>query len=195
MEERIIDDEYGRGIRLRKTADGYVDVTDELAENDTEEKEVNYDEISFEFPELDEDDEDLVSLSPEEALALRKRKAEEAARLKAEEEALLEQQKKLEDAQKAENAAERAQTAADEALKNVTQYIELAKKSEQEAVIRAETAEKRVKELELLLKAYKAAKAAARSVPGAESNAKTRPIPTKSPSPAQKTDEPDTENS
>ena len=124
-----------------------------------------------------------------------KRKADEAARLKAEEEALLEQQKKLEDAQKAENAAERAQTAADEALKNVTQYIELAKKSEQEAVIRAETAEKRVKELELLLKAYKAAKAAARSVPGAESNAKTRPIPTKSPSPAQKTDEPDTENS
>lgn len=78
MEERIIDDEYGRGIRLRKTADGYVDVTDELAEHDAEEKEVNYDEISFEFPELDEDDEDLVSLSPEEALALRKRKAEEA---------------------------------------------------------------------------------------------------------------------
>ena len=33
-----------------------------------------------------------------------RRKAEAAARLKAEEEALLEQQKKLEDAQKAENA-------------------------------------------------------------------------------------------
>ena len=32
MEERIIDDEYGRGIRLKKTKDGYVDVTDELAE-------------------------------------------------------------------------------------------------------------------------------------------------------------------
>ena len=25
MEERIIDDEYGRGIRLKKTKDGYVD--------------------------------------------------------------------------------------------------------------------------------------------------------------------------
>ena len=38
MEERIIDDEYGRGVRLKKTKDGYVDVTDELAENtDTEE--------------------------------------------------------------------------------------------------------------------------------------------------------------
>ena len=32
MEERIIDDEYGRGIRLKKTKDGYVDVTDELTE-------------------------------------------------------------------------------------------------------------------------------------------------------------------
>ena len=30
MEERIIDDEYGRGVRLKKTKDGYVDVTDEL---------------------------------------------------------------------------------------------------------------------------------------------------------------------
>ena len=32
MEERIIDDEYGRGIRLKKTENGYVDVTDELSE-------------------------------------------------------------------------------------------------------------------------------------------------------------------
>ena len=30
-EERIIDDEYGRGVKLRKTAEGFVDVTDELA--------------------------------------------------------------------------------------------------------------------------------------------------------------------
>ena len=43
MEERIIDDEYGRGIRFRKTKDGYVDATDELAEEEkefAEEKEV-----------------------------------------------------------------------------------------------------------------------------------------------------------
>ncbi|MBR2341394.1 MAG: hypothetical protein IKA72_03185 [Clostridia bacterium] len=78
MEERIIDDEYGRGIRLRKTQDGYVDVTDELTETGDESEDFKYDEIAFEFPELEEDDEDLVSLSPEEALALRKRKAEEA---------------------------------------------------------------------------------------------------------------------
>ena len=77
MEERIIDDEYGRGIRLRKTEDGYVDVTDELQENGDESEDVSYDEIAFEFPNMDEDDEDLVSLSPEEAIALRKRKAEE----------------------------------------------------------------------------------------------------------------------
>ena len=78
MEERIIDDEYGRGIRLRKTEDGYVDVTDELAESGDDGEETSYDEIAFEFPDLEEDDEDLVSLSPEEAIALRKRKAEEA---------------------------------------------------------------------------------------------------------------------
>ena len=77
MEERIIDDEYGRGIRLRKTENGYVDVTDELVEDGDESEDVNYDEIAFEFPDMDEDDEDLVSLTPEEAIELRKRKAEE----------------------------------------------------------------------------------------------------------------------
>ncbi len=81
-EERIIDDEYGRGVRLRKTADGYVDVTDGLAPPDEEEGE----EISFAFPVLeeDEDDEDLVGLTPEEAEALRRQKAEAAERLRAE---------------------------------------------------------------------------------------------------------------
>ena len=79
MEERMIDDEYGRGIRLKKTKDGYVDVTDELAEDvETEEGEEGGEELTFEFPDLEEDDEDLVGLSPEEALALRKQKAEEA---------------------------------------------------------------------------------------------------------------------
>lgn len=84
MEERIIDDEYGRGIRLKKTADGFVDVTDELAAEQGEEEQA--DEVSFEFPmmEGEEDDEDLVSLSPEEALALRQKK-EEAARKRKEE--------------------------------------------------------------------------------------------------------------
>ena len=82
MEERIIDDEYGRGIRLKKTKNGYVDVTDELAETDEtevadENAEENYEEVAFEFPDLDEDDEDLVGLTPEEAMALRKQKEEE----------------------------------------------------------------------------------------------------------------------
>ena len=87
MEERIIDDEYGRGIRLKKTKDGYVDVTDELAENaEVETMEDEGDEIAFEFPILDtdEDDEDLVGLTPEEAIALRKKKAEAQAKRKAE---------------------------------------------------------------------------------------------------------------
>jgi hypothetical protein len=89
MEERIIDDEYGRGIRLKKTKDGYIDVTDELAEqnveNGQEGNEEEYEEeIAFEFPvfETDEDDEDLVGLSPEEAMALRRKKEEEAKQRK-----------------------------------------------------------------------------------------------------------------
>ena len=75
MEERTVDDEYGRGIRLRKTADGYVDVTDELAKDRDGEYE-DAEEISFEYPvlETDEDDEDLVGLSPEEAAKLRREK-------------------------------------------------------------------------------------------------------------------------
>ena len=77
MEERIIDDEYGRGIRMKKTKDGYVDVTD--AALDTEVEEETAEEMTFEFPDMEEDDEDLVGLSPEEAAALRKKKEEEAA--------------------------------------------------------------------------------------------------------------------
>ncbi len=77
MEERIIDDEYGRGIRMKKTKDGYVDVTDAALDAETEEEIAE--EMTFEFPDLEEDDEDLVGLTPEEALALRRKKAEEAA--------------------------------------------------------------------------------------------------------------------
>ena len=83
MEERIIDDEYGRGIRLKKTKDGYVDVTD--AEVETDAGEMDGEEAVFEFPtfDTDEDDEDLVGLTPEEAAALRKQKEEEEAQRKA----------------------------------------------------------------------------------------------------------------
>ncbi len=88
-EERIIDDEYGRGVKLRKTAEGYVDVTDELAEGAPEE-EAQEEEISFAFPIMEEeDDEDLVGLSPEEAAELRQRKLEAAQRRRAEYEELL----------------------------------------------------------------------------------------------------------
>ena len=87
MEERIIDDEYGRGIRLKKTKDGYVDATDELAESNLqEESEEAVDEIDLQFPvfAMDEDDEELVGLSPEEALALIKRREQEAEERRAE---------------------------------------------------------------------------------------------------------------
>ena len=83
MEERIIDDEYGRGVRLKKTKDGYVDVTD--AEVETENTEAEGEEAVFEFPTFDTDeyDEDLVGLTPEEAAARLKQKEEEAAQRKA----------------------------------------------------------------------------------------------------------------
>ena len=90
MEERIIDDEYGRGIRLKKTKDGYVDVTDELAENaETEGVEAEVaaeeegEEVSFEFPvfDVEEEDEDLIGLDPEEAARIRREREEAAAAL------------------------------------------------------------------------------------------------------------------
>ncbi len=93
MEERIIDDEYGRGVRLKKTKDGYVDVTDELAEEtqaletDELQEEVGYDEgeeIAFEFPAFEgEDDEELVGLTPEEVEELKRQREEAAAKRKA----------------------------------------------------------------------------------------------------------------
>lgn len=94
MEERIIDDEYGRGVRLKKTKNGFVDVTDENVETDenqeaeeTEEMEEMEEttEALFEFPtfETDEDDEDLVGLTPEQAIALRKEKEAALAKRKA----------------------------------------------------------------------------------------------------------------
>ena len=95
MEERIIDDEYGRGVRLKKTKDGFVDVTDEMAEG-VEEGE----EITFEFPNLEgfnanEDNEALVDLSPEEAAKYLKEKAEADERRRADYEKACSQGKKL----------------------------------------------------------------------------------------------------
>lgn len=73
----MIDDEYGKGIRLKKTKDGYEEV-DETETGETAE------EIAFAFPYIDTDDEELVGLSPEEALALIKSREEEAKARKVE---------------------------------------------------------------------------------------------------------------
>ncbi len=88
MEERILDEEMGRKIRIKKTSEGEIDVVDELAET-TEELSDGEEEYTFEFPEYDEDDEDLVGLSPEEAMALRKKKQEDAEAKRAEYERLI----------------------------------------------------------------------------------------------------------
>lgn len=87
MEEKIIDEEIGRKIRLKKTQNGETDIVDDLAE--TDELAEGEEEYTFELPEYDEDDEDLVGLSPEEAMAFRKKKQEEAAAKRAEYERLL----------------------------------------------------------------------------------------------------------
>ena len=97
MEERIIDDEYGRGVRLKKTKDGYVDVTDELTDAPDEEE---GEEITFEFPtlegyDIEQDHEDLVDLSPEEAERVLKEKAEALERRRNEYASTCEQGKKL----------------------------------------------------------------------------------------------------
>ncbi len=81
MEERIIDEEYGRGVRLKRTKDGFVDVTDELATDEAAEQ--DGEEIVFQFPDeesvFDGEGEEYAELSPEEAAALKKKKEEEAA--------------------------------------------------------------------------------------------------------------------
>ena len=87
MEEKIIDEEIGRKIRIKKTQDGETDVVDDLAE--TDELVEGEEEYTFEMPEYLEDDEDLVGLSPEEAMALRKKKQAEAEAKRAEYERLL----------------------------------------------------------------------------------------------------------
>lgn len=79
-EERIVEDEFGRKVKIRKTKEG-VDVTEEVTDGEEVEEEV---ELSLEIPEEEEDDEDLVGLSPEEAAALKKQKAEAAERRKKE---------------------------------------------------------------------------------------------------------------
>lgn len=143
MEERIIDDEYGRGIRLKKTKDGYVDATDELAEDkkrqsaeaegdltdgleeELEAEEENEtdregdeaeaaDEVLFEFPE--EDDEELAALSAEEAAALLKKREEERKRREEKARTLCEEGEALLQSANDETIYEKAAAAFDEAL-------------------------------------------------------------------------------
>lgn len=79
MEERIIDEEIGRKIKVKKLADGGTDVVDEQSmDAQTDDAQSEEEELTFELPDLEEDDEDLVGLSPEEAQELRRKKAEAA---------------------------------------------------------------------------------------------------------------------
>lgn len=88
MEERIVDEEIGRKIKVKKLQDGGRDVVEDLPEDEVQQpvdgEETTDEEVTFEIPEMDEDDEEMACLSPEEAAALRKKKMEEAAARKAE---------------------------------------------------------------------------------------------------------------
>ncbi len=107
MEERIIDDEFGKGVRLKKNKDGDYVIAEGADETD-EEQETSGDEISFEFPtfEVEEGEEDLIGLSPEEVEAIRLQRAEEAAARRAEYEALCVEGKTALEAEKLEEAVE-----------------------------------------------------------------------------------------
>lgn len=73
MEERIIDKDEARKIKLKRTQEGETDAVDALAEGE--------DEVEFEFPEDGEYDEDLVGLTPsqlKEELERRERALREA---------------------------------------------------------------------------------------------------------------------
>ena len=59
MEEKIIDKEIGRKIRVKKTQDGETDIVDDLAE--TDELAEGEEEYTFELPEYDEDD-DVITI-------------------------------------------------------------------------------------------------------------------------------------
>ncbi len=105
MEERIIDDEFGRAVRLKKTKDGYVDVTDELADAETDE-EYEGEEVEFSFPVFDTEDEELVGLTPEEARAVLQKREEELAKRKEEYALLCDEAQALLDAGDYEKAQE-----------------------------------------------------------------------------------------
>ena len=95
MDERILDDEDERIIKVKKTKEDVIeDVVDALAAS-AEEEEVET-EIQLDFPETDEYDEDLVGLTPEQLQAelarreeARKMAEEKCAELVAEGEALI----------------------------------------------------------------------------------------------------------
>ena len=65
-EERLIDDDKDRKYKIRKNADG----EDELVVDSAPEEEEEAEDIEFEVPELDSDDEEAAVMTPEQ-LAVR----------------------------------------------------------------------------------------------------------------------------
>ena len=71
-EERLIDDDKDRKYKIRKNADG----EDELVIDDSPEEEEQTEEIGFEVPELETDDEEAAVMTPEQLAAREKMRAE-----------------------------------------------------------------------------------------------------------------------
>ncbi|MDE7168166.1 MAG: hypothetical protein K2O28_04880 [Clostridia bacterium] len=74
-EERLIDDDKDRKYKIIKNADG----EDELVIDDTPDEAEPEDELGFEVPELDSDDEEAAVMTPEQLAAREKQREEEEA--------------------------------------------------------------------------------------------------------------------
>ncbi|MBO4989676.1 MAG: hypothetical protein J6D37_05030 [Clostridia bacterium] len=80
MEEKLIDLDKGKTIRLKKTAEGDTEILEgeELSVETDAVEEAEDEEVVFEMPEGDEDNEELASLSKEEAQAYYKAQLQKA---------------------------------------------------------------------------------------------------------------------
>lgn len=72
-EERLIDDDKDRKFKIRKNADG----EDELVLDESAQKEEDAEEVSFEVPDFESDDEEAAVMTPEQLAAREKMRAEE----------------------------------------------------------------------------------------------------------------------
>ena len=75
-EERLIDDDKDRKYKIRKNENG----EEELVISPQDGEEENAEEVSFEVPDFDTDDEEAAVMTPEQLAARQRQREEEEAR-------------------------------------------------------------------------------------------------------------------